>query len=257
VKLDMVLFFCQLIGWFNAGTDDKVTAPDLFGCVELPEPAACFGIAESAYGVRQREQLLEIANDEKQQAMSWPVSLRSTFSVTSNSDNTKNIYGSPFLDAALGQVGALYMLRSELQQNMNAQRDDGKALIGTKKGPTLGSSSRARAAEQLAATQIDNMLPPELPTQWVQCDGCKKWRRVPWFVDSAALSDKWVCNDNTWDTETATCTAPEDVYDSTVENTLSSEGSAAVMESDIGLWRDVFCIKNLVYYEAQVKKIKP
>lgn len=31
------------MGWFNAGTDNAVEAPDLMGCVSLPLPYQCFG----------------------------------------------------------------------------------------------------------------------------------------------------------------------------------------------------------------------
>ena len=43
---DKHFIFWQLIGWFHAGTDQKAEAPDLFGCVQLPLPAACFGTSE-------------------------------------------------------------------------------------------------------------------------------------------------------------------------------------------------------------------
>jgi hypothetical protein len=32
--------------------------------------------------------------------------------------------------------------------------------------------------------QLDQCLPPEKNTDWVQCDACRKWRRVPWNVDA-------------------------------------------------------------------------
>ncbi|WOL16323.1 B3 domain-containing protein [Canna indica] len=44
--------------------------------------------------------------------------------------------------------------------------------------------------------------------QWVQCDDCSKWRRLP--VDVLLLS-KWICTDNTWDPKRSSCSAPEEL----------------------------------------------
>jgi len=76
--------------------------------------------------------------------------------------------------------------------------------------------------------QFDSILPPELPTAWVQCDKpeCLKWRRVPWHIDSEALPDPWCCSLNTW-AETpdgATCAAPQDAWDPDRESTLETCG---------------------------------
>ncbi len=69
-----------MIGWFNAGTDQKIGPPELFGCAQLPDPIACFGTSESHYGEKQRETLFSILKDEKLQTMPWPQSLKSSFS---------------------------------------------------------------------------------------------------------------------------------------------------------------------------------
>ncbi|URE41239.1 B3 domain-containing protein [Musa troglodytarum] len=44
--------------------------------------------------------------------------------------------------------------------------------------------------------------------QWVQCDDCYKWRRLP--VDVLLLS-KWSCADNTWDPKRSSCSAPDEL----------------------------------------------
>lgn len=42
-------------------------------------------------------------------------------------------------------------------------------------------------------------------TPWAQCDKCLKWRRIPWYVNPEQLPDYWVCADNKWDPERASC----------------------------------------------------
>lgn len=51
---------------------------------------------------------------------------------------------------------------------------------------------------------------------WVQCDRCKKWRRLRGLVDSKKLNlpAKWFCSMNKNDPERSKCTAPEEEYDS-------------------------------------------
>lgn len=49
--------------------------------------------------------------------------------------------------------------------------------------------------------------------EWVQCEKCEKWRRLPPQISAADLPDVWYCNMNTWDPHSATCEAQEDKAD--------------------------------------------
>jgi hypothetical protein len=42
--------------------------------------------------------------------------------------------------------------------------------------------------------------------QWIQCDDCSKWRRLPLNV---IVASKWTCADNTWDPKSCSCSVPE------------------------------------------------
>mmetsp|Transcript_10337 Transcript_10337/g.29473 ORF Transcript_10337/g.29473 Transcript_10337/m.29473 type:complete len:416 (+) Transcript_10337:192-1439(+) len=48
---------------------------------------------------------------------------------------------------------------------------------------------------------------------WVECDKCKKWRRLRGVVDEKKLPSKWYCSMNKNDPERARCSAPEEKYD--------------------------------------------
>ena len=52
---------------------------------------------------------------------------------------------------------------------------------------------------------------PEAAPQWVQCDGCQKWRRLPAHVDVASLPERWFCSMNRWDSQRSQCSDPEEV----------------------------------------------
>ena len=48
---------------------------------------------------------------------------------------------------------------------------------------------------------------------WVECDKCKKWRRLRGVVDERKLPPKWYCSMNKNDPDRARCSAPEEEYD--------------------------------------------
>jgi hypothetical protein len=51
--------------------------------------------------------------------------------------------------------------------------------------------------------------------EWVMCEKCSKWRRLPPHVSADSLPDVWYCTMNTWDRRSATCEADEDKADPT------------------------------------------
>jgi hypothetical protein len=57
---------------------------------------------------------------------------------------------------------------------------------------------------------------------WVQCDGCGKWRRLPSSVSPASLPKRWYCKLNRW-TRYNSCSLPE-------EGTAPSESPARRLE---------------------------
>ncbi|XP_031393777.1 B3 domain-containing protein Os07g0563300 isoform X2 [Punica granatum] len=60
--------------------------------------------------------------------------------------------------------------------------------------------------------------------QWVQCEDCLKWRKVP--VDSP-LPSKWTCAENKWDPERSSCSAAQELTSEELEDLLRSSNSAA------------------------------
>ena len=63
---------------------------------------------------------------------------------------------------------------------------------------------------------------------WVECDKCKKWRRLRGVVDEKKLPSKWYCSMNKNDPERARCSAPEEEYDITTNATPESAADARV-----------------------------
>ncbi|XP_065620794.1 B3 domain-containing protein Os07g0563300 [Quercus suber] len=53
--------------------------------------------------------------------------------------------------------------------------------------------------------------------QWVQCEDCFKWRKLP---ANALLPSKWTCSDNSWDPERSVCSAAQELTAEQLEDLL-------------------------------------
>ncbi|GER53037.1 transcription factor, partial [Striga asiatica] len=58
-----------------------------------------------------------------------------------------------------------------------------------------------------------------LKTQWVQCEDCFKWRKVP---ADAFLPSKWICADNVWDPDRSHCSSAQELTNELLEHMLST-----------------------------------
>ncbi|GAB4826874.1 hypothetical protein Ancab_033754 [Ancistrocladus abbreviatus] len=54
--------------------------------------------------------------------------------------------------------------------------------------------------------------------QWVHCDNCFKWRKLPADV---LLPARWTCSENSWDLKRSSCDAVQDLTTEQLEDTLS------------------------------------
>jgi hypothetical protein len=95
------------------------------------------------------------------------------------------------------------------------------AKAPSSKSRSSGSSSTATTAATAAAAD------------WVQCDKCTKWRKLPLNVSAASLPDEWYCSLNIWDPVHNDCAVEEETADSAstepVAYTIGSTGSAATI----------------------------
>ncbi|KAG7374060.1 CW-type zinc finger domain containing protein [Nitzschia inconspicua] len=59
--------------------------------------------------------------------------------------------------------------------------------------------------------------------EWVQCEKCEKWRKLPPDISADELPDTWYCSMNTWNPSSASCNADEDKTDAQHHEVGSSE----------------------------------
>ncbi|KAF9683512.1 hypothetical protein SADUNF_Sadunf04G0021500 [Salix dunnii] len=55
--------------------------------------------------------------------------------------------------------------------------------------------------------------------QWVQCEDCLKWRKLP---ANTLLPSKWACSSNTWDPERSSCSVAQELTVEQLEDLLPS-----------------------------------
>lgn len=247
MKYGSLFAFWQLMDWENAGNDEKTALPDLFGSIQLPEPRMCFGVSEAQYVESRRKEFFQMLGDEKRQSLPWSSNERimqcfnhKVVAQQGGNDDNK-IYGSPMLDVTLGGVYAVENALKLMQAD--------KYIVKVK-----GSQGEGDELDQ----QFDDRLAPEANTQWVQCELCLQWRRLPWHVDIESLSDNWQCHENTWEPEKASCSAPQDDWDPEREDIAETNERDASVASNlkVGDDRDVLCETNNIYYIGKVEKIK-
>jgi len=83
---------------------------------------------------------------------------------------------------------------------------------------------------------------------WVECDRCKKWRRLRGVVDAKKLPSKWYCSMNHQDPERAKCSAPEEEYND-AQNIIPESATDQRTRKHLRLWvRRLQCNEN---YEAR------
>lgn len=81
--------------------------------------------------------------------------------------------------------------------------------------------------------------------QWIQCDDCFKWRRLP--VD-VLVSSTWTCAENMWDLGRSSCSIPDELSLGELQNVL-------LQNAEIKRRRTTFCKQNAL--EMEVSTVDP
>lgn len=100
--------------------------------------------------------------------------------------------------------------------------------------------------QEVEETSIFGQTTGSVNATWVECDKCKKWRRLRGVVDTKKLPPKWFCSMNKNDPDRAKCSAPEEEYDTVTPETISDQRA----RKHLRLWvRRIKCNED---YEAKM-----
>lgn len=220
----------QLLQWYNAGLEQKSGLPDMLGCCTLPSMVGCWSIdatkvtnsstdKSTSYRQKMRPRLVEWLKDPYKRGSPWPDELRKHFVEKEEEVDAKNSslawlpIGSPVLDLLVtGDDFNMMAVLNVLGSDSSGTDDSNEGLMST----------------------VDHGRPAQAVSNWVQCENpsCQKWRKIPWHVDIDMLSEKFVCSDNMWNEVSASCDAPEDVWDEENDACVEADGSVKPREVD-------------------------
>jgi len=93
----------------------------------------------------------------------------------------------------------------------SAENTDGVEVTTTEsKKPGRKRGRPARNNNASTESKDDDASKDEDNVEWVQCDKCGKWRKLPPDISADELPDIWDCSMNTWKPASASCNADED-----------------------------------------------
>jgi len=149
-------------------------------------------VAESA--VKAKKPLPENAVESEQDAQPPPRSEKKGSSSLGKKGRQESTDALSAMDVVSGDQAK--PSRGRGRPRRNAPKETGK---GTSSGSNVTSLPQADQNN-------DNQ-------EWVQCEKCEKWRKLPAHVSADELPDRWFCSLNTWNPTSASCDAPEDKAD--------------------------------------------
>ncbi|XP_057764633.1 B3 domain-containing protein Os07g0563300-like isoform X2 [Salvia miltiorrhiza] len=75
--------------------------------------------------------------------------------------------------------------------------------------------------------------------QWVQCEDCFKWRKVP---ANALVPSKWTCSDNGWDLHRSMCSSAEELTNEQLEEMLPAMNRGPCNKEESSGWDADLCV---------------
>jgi len=112
--------------------------------------------------------------------------------------------------------------KKEAQENSDNQDTDA-GVDGKKRKRGRPARNQAITAPSSGSNGKDKDKEDEDNVEWVQCDKCQKWRKLPPHISSDELPEIWNCSMNNWNPGNASCQAAEDKTDAHHQEIGTSE----------------------------------
>jgi hypothetical protein len=137
----------------------------------------------------------------------------------------------------------------ESLEGLDGTIPEGEAKSGKPRGRPRRANGPIRGSGNTPAICGTSKPPDETENlEWVQCEKCDKWRKLPPSVSADELPDVWYCNMNTWNPPSSSCDAPEDRADG-----LQDTGVFGVSGSNAGK----LSYRNLIFGSNGRKQNRP
>ncbi len=251
----------QLLQWHNEGHGtqvNKTLGTGLLGCARIPDPSELCSSHKNwgKYTTEtHRPLLLKQLENVNQRHRPWPQELVEALGWSGKTVNGTTLFGSPVMDAALNDPSGLKAVTDTLRRECGSKIEERGAPDVKKTRKSLGGGKA-----KIVAANMDHDLPAGAsaqPCSWVQCDSCLKWRRLPWFVNpSEDIKEQFLCKDNQWTPESASCDAEEDAWDSEEEkgSSITWNISTDICPKHLlkGIWIDVYCDKTCQWIPGKI-----
>merc|ERR1719491_1403242 len=119
-------------------------------------------------------------------------------------------------------------VKKEIQENSDNQDQDDDKKSGRKRGrpsnrKEISSNNVPTSSSNDKSNEKSNDNEDEDNVEWVQCDKCQKWRKLPPDISADELPGSWDCSMNTWNPSSASCQAAEDKTDAQHQEVGASE----------------------------------
>mmetsp|Transcript_3972 Transcript_3972/g.6265 ORF Transcript_3972/g.6265 Transcript_3972/m.6265 type:complete len:296 (-) Transcript_3972:287-1174(-) len=105
---------------------------------------------------------------------------------------------------------------TNMSSSANEEEWEENAVVGNTMESSSGASDE-HAADVIGEDEESSIFGQTAGASnatWVECDRCKKWRRLRGVVDARKLPSRWYCSMNKTDLERSRCSAPEEEYES-------------------------------------------
>ena len=112
--------------------------------------------------------------------------------------------------ASVGKKGnsqdAIEPAPAALEASVETKAKPGRRRGRPARDPNKDSEQGSRTSSQDKPGDGENV-------EWVQCEKCDKWRKLPPHISADELPDVWICTMNTWNPNSASCETDEDIAD--------------------------------------------
>jgi hypothetical protein len=201
-----------LLQWFSGGINLKPGLPDIYGCILLPSLSQLWDhptslehekIDSPHYDSSVRSLLLSCLEDLQKRGEPWPHELKKYFLVKNDDTLLDCKYvGSPMLDFFItGDESVMSHIIREIKVSS-------KTIVETQE-----NAVHKKSVDELRLSSESGRAPIQAICNWVQCDGCLKWRKLPWHVHPDDLPEHFLCKNNQWNPNANSCVSPEDDWD--------------------------------------------